>query len=850
MKTKLLLLLILLVSFASFSQSTEQQVRQKIDELNELIDIAEDKDIDATRERMGVRVAKIALIGADWDENNVGHNEAEYSSLKPIPSTTNPKPSARQLAERVPEFQREEALKVLKEDIDKLTKLIDGDVTRKATPKILWNQLKVEGSRITQNGKPIFLNDWNFKGGSVGGNSLREYFGDMDGIYVALNNVKRGNNNTIVANQGIIDKINNSGSGTIGAPFLGENEIAGFIKNDYPDIQDGRSEFTGFDIDHPVAREMHAALFKGIVPAFKGKVQNRLGYMLTNEPHWNTVGTWSIVDISARTKAKFADWLKNKHNNSLNDMNSLWGSSHSSFQNAANSIQTPIPSNLRGNPKWFDFLRFNQNRVTNWFKFLVDEIKKHDPDAKTHIKLISGQFSGSSRHHGLDFEMLTYITDIHGNDADMKNSVLWGNNDWQDKYTVEWFNAVLIYDFMHSIRPNSINYNSEGHFLTTSGFADMFLEPSYATATRWLSTMHGLDANRSWVWLRDNDGSIKDPQFKHGGTVAQQPGVLNAVYKSLMDINSYAEEVSLLQELKAPIRLFYSETSAIIQGDFMKGIKSTFESLYFEGYRLGFASKNILNTQNNSDLEVIVVRKVKNVTVSELNALQGYLDNGGTVILDNESLKKDEYGRDHSISLNQSAGSLINTSNFKDAALKVVQDKGFKPLIEVDEDNSASGNFKGVTHRSIKTPDGRNIIYLLNLGITDARITLNLNNSEDLKIKDLLNGIDLTNGFNIPTEGVLFLEVEGSSLSVDDNISSLKDLIKVYPNPFTNEFFVNSSSEKKLQYKIYNINGSILQEGNMNGQNQRFTLQDLSSGVYFIALYEGKNRSITKLIRK
>ncbi len=843
-----------MLSLLSFSQSLEQEARSKIDELTILINTAESEGIDTTQEKMGIRVAEIFLVCATWDENNKAINEAEFAAHNSIPVGV-PKPTPAELAERIPEYEREEIIKVLDQNIRKLTQLINKEETRKPTPEIQWDQLEINGTRITQNGTPVFVNDWNFKNNSLDSFSLTEYFGDLGGDFFDLRMLRKSSDGTLVTNPNLVNWLtNNLKTGNFGSPFLGQSLIPDFILTDYPDIQEGRSEFTAFDIDHPQAKVMHEVLFKDLVPIYKGKNISKLGYMLTNEPHWNTVGTWDIVDITPYTKAKFVDWLRVKHT-SLATMNALWNSSFNSFEAAANSIVTPIPADLRGNPKWYDFMRFNQNRVTNWFTFLHDEIKKYDEEAKTHIKLIPGQWSGNARDNGLDFESLTSLTEIIGNDASMKNSLLWGTLPWQDFYTMEWLGATMSYDFMHSVNPTAINYNSEAHFLTNVRFTDSFLEPSYARASHWLATIHGLDATTNWVWLRDTDGSITKPNFVHAGTVAQQPSIFNEIQATIMDLNSYGEEISLLQELENPIRIFYSETSAINKDNHMSQISNLYESIYFEGYRLGFATENIIKNQNNRDWEFIVIGNTEYVTIDELNTLQQYLNDGGTILLDPLSLKKDEYGRNHTTTLTPAEGTIINVSanGIKDRTITLVKERGHNLVVEVTETNTAVADFKGVAHRSIKTTESKNILSLVNLGLTDATINLSLQGDDtDIEIIDLLKGTTLTNNFVIASEQVLLLEVKKNTLSTDEHTDTSSFPIKIYPNPFNDKIVVHTNSEKDVGFKIYSLQGAQLTQGILSGNNQKISLDYLSNGVYFLEILEEQRnlKKVLKIIKK
>ena len=143
----------------------------------------------------------------------------------------------------------------------------------------------------------------------------------------------------------------------------------------------------------------------------------------------------------------------------------------------------------------------------------------------------------------------------------------------------------------------------------------------------------------SWVWGRQNDGSplnyfVNVSKSDYPGIVTQQPQVLDAVTTTLIDLNSHSKDIAELQRLKKPLRIFYSKTSAINKRNHMDHMKEVYETLFFEGTPIGFATEKIIKNQNNDDWEVIVVYNTKFVTQGELEALQAYLDHGGIIIKD------------------------------------------------------------------------------------------------------------------------------------------------------------------------------------------------------------------------
>ncbi|WP_010180509.1 T9SS type A sorting domain-containing protein, partial [Aquimarina agarilytica] len=561
----------------------------------------------------------------------------------------------------------------------------------------------------------------------------------------------------------------------------------------------GRAEFVAFDIDHPQSRPLFSALLNEVVPKLKGKNMSKLGYMLSNEPHWNTSGTWDIVDFTTYTRAKFATWLEAKHQ-SIANLNTLWGTSHASFQSASNdSDLQPSRTNkrgvlesLRGTPKWYDFMRFNQVRVNNWFTYLHDEIQGIDAAAKTHIKLIPFQWTDNDRGSGLDFEYLIGLCEVIGHDAHMDGSRRFGNRPWQNKYMFDWLPLTMSHDFFHSIKPNATNYNSETHILYNVRFREAFLRTSYVRASHWLATLHGMDMSLNWVWARQEDGSLS-PNFGVATTVGQQPRTLFELHSTILDLNSYANEISELQEIQNPIRIFYSETSAINKDNHMSQLSDLYESLYFEGYRLGFVTENILNTQSLADFNYVVVKDVEFVKESEIDALQNYLNNGGVVFLDTVSLKKDEYGKNHTKTLSAGTGMILPLgSNPKSSILNKLSADGIKSAIEVAEVNEDSNVLKAVAHKSVFTNSGKNIISLVNTGKTNATITLSMTGlpSSGFTIFNLLKGESVTNGFVMKPEEVLLLELRVDGKTELLRINEAPDCLKQ-----------NGTGSIKLDYK-------------------------------------------------
>jgi len=101
--------------------------------------------------------------------------------------------------------------------------------------------------------------------------------------------------------------------------------------------------------------------------------------------------------------------------------------------------------------------------------------------------------------------------------------------------------------------------------------------------------------------------------------------------------------------------------------------------------------------------------------------------------------------------------------------------------------------------------------------------------SNDLLSQDLSNGFD-----DVP------------SLQQSEDIN-----IKVFPNPTTDFVRVSTESKFKGSFKLNNIVGKILLEGEINKEGKNIDLMKFRTGIYIISVYDttGKKVGTRKIIK-
>ena len=737
-------------------QDLEKEAISKIKTLEKLIKKASKKDIDVLKEKTTIRTAEVFLKFANWDEKNLDKNTKLF---KLVPSF---KKEALKMATGLAAFERSDINLMLDKSIAEITSLIDGKTFRKASPNVDWAKVKREEDHLSFKNRPVFLADYTWKPETK---ELTEFHGDLDGFFLTPTYVTK-EDGTI--NKRISTDLKEKSNGSLGFIFMNHKSVPKWAEEKYgPNFSMREDTYTGYDIDNPGARELQAKLIGNVVPEMAGKEYSQLGYMLCNEPHFFTYTDatkkklpWASGGVSHFTIEKFKIWLSKKHQTIAN-LNSVWNSNFKDFN--AVKIAIPIDISLKGTPIWYDWTAFNMDRVTDWYTFLKTEVTKYDADAKVHLKIMPSLWTDNKRVHGIDLEALTDLSGIIGNDSGAAHKYTWGKpHKWEEDYAFEWRELCMGYDFMKSVSPNKINFNSELHYLSTVKSRDLYLDPTYARATFWLAHTFGLDASQIWYWPRNADGSISKKAINnkgYAGTNTQQPRVTNEVAMTLIDLNSYSEEILAFQRQRKPIRVFYSKTSAINKKAHMDDLYRLYEGLNFEGIPLGFVTENIIKKQSNKNWDVIAVYNTPFVTSDELKALQTYLNNGGTIILDDKSLVKNEYGNELN-TLTEGKGTIIklnSVAKIKNNVLSILKEKNLLSDIAIEETNSVSK--KGCIWKVIKNKKGNNVLSLVNVGKSDATLKISLNGSENIICKDLIKGISVSATPTLKPNEVYFVEV-------------------------------------------------------------------------------------------
>ena len=459
-KTMLFVFTIILFISCEEENPLKAQALIKIDTLEGLMNKAESKSIDVTREVTTLWFAKEVIKFADYDEAHKEDVEKLFGYYAPLSE------DKKKTAENLPDFERRKVIEILDKSINDLEQLIAGKRTRRPVSKVDWENIEVEKDMFLSNGKPVFLYDYFSK--TVGKQLTNKdiYNDHLGAIYhggqrLYETNMDRAINPYILNEDGTfnekIELITEIPDTNVGFMILWNMGMPDWVHKQAPELEKGRSLFTGFDIDNPTARKVWSDVIQKAGALTKGKKVTQMGYILSNEPHWYSEKKhWTarfneMTELSSHTISKLKKWLEVKYKGNIKQLNKNWKTSFKDFDSV--TIEVPIDRAKRGTPIWYDWCRYNMDRSIDWFTFLQGELRKTNPDADTSIKIMPNMFTENARSHGIDTEALTDLTSMIGNDAKMRERDIRSKKpeEWEERYSYFWEEMSVAYDFMESV---------------------------------------------------------------------------------------------------------------------------------------------------------------------------------------------------------------------------------------------------------------------------------------------------------------------------------------------------------------------------------------------------------------
>ncbi len=228
------------------------------------------------------------------------------------------------------------------------------------------------------------------------------------------------------------------------------------LKKEHPEVANvDRNNFLPILIQHPIARQEIIKRFQADIGFYREFPAVR-SYWLWNEPDY--------VNYSEMTRRDFIEqYLKPQYKN-IEALNARWKSAFKSFD----EVTLPKDLDPANHAPWYDYQRFRDDLLADFFGFLDKTAKGIDPSRPTHTKYmcISAGFFNMERLQGLN--------DIAGHD---------GNSSDRD---------IIFLDLCKSLYPAKPLVNTEIHIW----YKDWLM----VAMVPWRLALHGLADGNWWCW--------------------------------------------------------------------------------------------------------------------------------------------------------------------------------------------------------------------------------------------------------------------------------------------------------------------------------------------------------------
>lgn len=401
----------------------------------------------------------------------------------------------------------------------------------------------------------------------------------------------------------------------------------------WPHLAKGGGGFLGFCVDAPEAKQVIERFLRTVVPMLKDHPALH-SFCLSNEP---------LFDRGAaadNTPPMWRDYLARAHGD-IATLNRRYGTSHASFEAVS------MPGNASyGDPQFYDWCVFNQERFAGWHRWMADVIHEIAPNVPVHAKMmwipVTWRYSVAL---GIDPELFGRALEINGNDC-----TIWPGGDY---WGISWAEQNMFYDLQRSVARKPV-FNSENH-LQPDG-STYYVPPEHYRTALWQGAVHGQGATTIWVWERtlDRGALAYASTTPFYGNVMDRPGCAQAVGVTCLDLNRFAEEVTALQNVEAPVAILYSMASFARNDHYLGTLGRVYGALNFCGVKVDFVTERMLGESllMGSDFEslpisghqMIVLPGASHITDGALAAL-AKLSDSTRIVLVGDCLTHDAYGK-------------------------------------------------------------------------------------------------------------------------------------------------------------------------------------------------------------
>lgn len=627
-----------------------QRVEQAEAELSKMIRTARNQGVCVDYALVSKQVISIYQKAAQYDYDHMDEVEkifksyGRYSKIDPVHTW------------RLPQNELEACIDIAAHAQAELQRQLDEQVELTTPPDFSKGKMVLGKGAYRLDGRPVFPSTlvWAPSTGPY-----MDALGYLGGGYLQISQLNQdGTPNARSLKRSVENARELAEKNAAPIAFLMGHSPAKWQAQQHPEILHGGRNFTKYDIDNPWVRGWIKNMCEGMLPDLSKACGNQpMIHLIANEPHFATArGGWKASNgLSDITLEKFHRWLDAKYH-TIAALNKVYGTSYAAWDEVLFE-KTPvarrqIDKTLRGTPVWYDWNRFNQARVSEWFAFLKEQSQANDGgrNAPMSIKTLGFTLSRDTRDGGMDIEVLTRLQDVMGADLRVapRGAEFYGKHEegmdpltgWQSVYAYDWSEQAMYLDFSKSICPDKVFYDSEWHGFGAVSWRHFNMSRDYVRSALWMAFSHGMGVIKPWVWGRDAKTGALSSKTDHIGELSTQPVAVDAFGRTMKELNAHAAAVVRLVPKTRAFLIYYCEESAIQDENYTRQFKEVYEALKLLNLPVGFTTPTEIGRLDPST-QTVLVPPTPYISDHSLSALKAF---PGRVVTVGESFGKNEMG--------------------------------------------------------------------------------------------------------------------------------------------------------------------------------------------------------------
>jgi hypothetical protein len=409
-------------------------------------------------------------------------------------------------------------------------------------------------------------------------------------------------------------------------------------------------------------------------------------------------------------KQLWMDYLASQYS-TIDKLNSLYHSQYTSFD------AVPFPESEPENPaKRYDWVRLRQMMIGNELTRAANKIREIDEGAIVHGYPYVWTFREPATYYdaAIDPELDTASYDMVGCDTSGAYH--------SDRYalaTINWLAGY--YDLMRSIAVNRPLADGEYHYVNRR----KIYPENWSRAIYFQSYMHGLNYSSAWVWNRNGRVDC---------SLLLDAAVLLGSGQAALDLQRVAPQISAFHNRPDDVVILYSNASSphsrrMDDGTILSQTVQTdlvYEAMYFQGMQVGYVSESQIGQERLSGRKLLIVPNSSHVERTTRDAIEAFARSGGRVVLVGESLKYTPQGEPQSalgkLPTIKHIDGLKEVDQMRKELMPILKSAGVLPGMTVKVQNNQA--FPTVEWRTATDADGRELLYVMNLGNEAATVNL------------------------------------------------------------------------------------------------------------------------------